>query len=80
MRDYKTHQIGLGSDRYPTATFTSSAPVSFTKSTVAGHVKRTPVTGMLTIHGTTRSEVLPVEFTPVRIDTRGRELDHASVE
>ncbi len=63
MRDEKIHEIGLESNRYPTATFVSSAPVSLAKSAVAGHVTRVPVTGVFTIHGTSKSRTLPVEFT-----------------
>ncbi len=63
MRDEKIHEIGLESSRYPTATFVMSAPVSFTRSAVAGHVTRASVTGVFTIHGTSKSRTLPVEFT-----------------
>jgi polyisoprenoid-binding protein YceI len=63
MRDEKIHEIGLESSRYPTATFVMSAPVSFSKSAVAGHVTRANVTGAFTIHGTSKSRTLPVEFT-----------------
>jgi polyisoprenoid-binding protein YceI len=63
MRDEKIHEIGLESSRYPTATFVMSAPVSFTTSAVAGHVTQASVTGVFTIHGTSRSRTLPVEFT-----------------
>ncbi len=63
MRYEKIHEIGLESDRYPTATFVSSAPVKFRQSAVAGRVTRVPVTGVFTIHGTAKSRTLPVEFT-----------------
>jgi polyisoprenoid-binding protein YceI len=63
MRDEKIHEIGLESSRYPTATFVLSAPVSFTKTAVTGHVTRAPVTGVFTIHGTSKGRTLPVEFT-----------------
>ncbi len=63
MRDEKIHEIGLESSRYPTATFVSTAPVSFTRNAVTGHVTRASVTGVFTIHGTSRSRTLPVEFT-----------------
>jgi polyisoprenoid-binding protein YceI len=63
MRDEKIHEIGLESDRYPTASFVLSAPVSLSESAVAGHVKRSSVTGVFTIHGTSKSRTLPVEFT-----------------
>jgi polyisoprenoid-binding protein YceI len=63
MRDEKIHEIGLESSRYPTATFVMSAPASFTRTAVTGHVTRARVTGVFTIHGTSRSRTLPVEFT-----------------
>jgi polyisoprenoid-binding protein YceI len=63
MRDEKIHEIGLESSRYPTATFVLAAPVRLTSSAVAGHVTRASVTGVFTIHGTSKKETLPVEFT-----------------
>jgi len=63
MRDEKIHEIGLESDRYPTATFVLSSPVVITRSALSGHVARTTVTGVFTIHGVSKSETLPVEFT-----------------
>jgi polyisoprenoid-binding protein YceI len=63
MRDEKIHEIGLESDRYPTASFVLSAPVSLSRSAIAGHVARGSVAGSFTIHGISRTETLPVEFT-----------------
>ena len=63
MRDEKIHEIGLESDRYPTASFVLSGPVRLTRSAVAGHVTRASVTGVFTIHGTSKTRALPVEFT-----------------
>ncbi len=63
MRDEKIHEIGLESDRYPTASFVLSPPVSLSRSAIAGHVARASVTGTFTIHGTSKTETLPVEFT-----------------
>jgi len=65
MRDEKIHEIGLESDRYPTATFVLSTPVTFTKSAVTGRVTRMAVTGVFNIHGTSKRESLPVEFSLV---------------
>jgi polyisoprenoid-binding protein YceI len=62
MRDEKIHEIGLESSRYPTATFVLSSPVTLAESAVKGHVTRTSVTGLFTIHGTSKTETLPVEF------------------
>ena len=63
MRDEKIHEIGLESSRYPTATFVLSSPATLTESAVKGHVTRASVTGVFTIHGTSKTETLPVEFT-----------------
>ncbi len=65
MRDEKIHEIGLESSRYPTATFVLSTPVTLTKNAVSGRVTRVSVTGVFTIHGTSRREILPVEFSLV---------------
>ena len=62
MRDEKIHEIGLESNRYPTATFVLSSPVTLSKSAVTGRVMRVPVTGVFNIHGTSKRETLPVEF------------------
>jgi polyisoprenoid-binding protein YceI len=62
MRDEKIHEIGLESNRFPSATFALSIPVTLTESAVTGHVARASVTGVYTIHGTSRRETVPVEF------------------
>jgi polyisoprenoid-binding protein YceI len=62
MRDEKIHEIGLESNRFPTATFALSVPLTLTKSAVTGSVTRASVTGVFTIHGTSRRETVPVEF------------------
>jgi polyisoprenoid-binding protein YceI len=62
MRDEKIHEIGLESNRYPTATFVLSSPLKLATSAVTGHVTRAPVTGVLTIHGTSKTVTIPVEF------------------
>jgi polyisoprenoid-binding protein YceI len=63
MRDEKIHEIGLESDRYPTATFVLSTPLTLAKSAVTNRVARVSVTGVFTIHGVAKRETLPVEFT-----------------
>jgi len=63
MRDEKIHEIGLESSRYPIATFALASPVTLTESAVKGHVTRASVTGVFTIHGVSKTETLPVEFT-----------------
>ncbi|HXW59722.1 MAG TPA: YceI family protein [Solirubrobacteraceae bacterium] len=63
MRDEKIHTIGLESDTYPTATFVLSTPLTLRASALSGHVARASATGVLTIHGTSRRETVPVEMT-----------------
>jgi polyisoprenoid-binding protein YceI len=63
MRDEKIHEIGLESNRYPSATFMLSTPVTLIKRAVTGRVARVSVTGVFNIHGTSKRETLPVEFT-----------------
>jgi polyisoprenoid-binding protein YceI len=62
MRDEKIHEIGLESDRYPKASFVLSSPVKLATSAVTGHIARARVTGVLTIHGTSKTATIPVEF------------------
>lgn len=62
MRDEKIHQIGLESDRYPTATFKLSTPFSLARSAIAGKVAKVSVTGVFDIHGVAKRETLPLEM------------------
>jgi polyisoprenoid-binding protein YceI len=61
MRDEKIHSIGLESDRYPTATFKLSTPMSLPSSALGGQVAHLSATGILNIHGTSRRETIPLE-------------------
>jgi polyisoprenoid-binding protein YceI len=61
MRDEKIHAIGLESDRYPTATFVLSEPVTASLG-ATGHVVHTSATGIFTIHGTSRRKTVPLEL------------------
>ncbi len=63
MRDEKIHTIGLESDRYPTAAFVLTAPLTIPASVLSGHVAHVSATGALTIHGTQRQETIPLEMT-----------------
>jgi polyisoprenoid-binding protein YceI len=63
MRDEKIREIGLESNRYPTSTFVLSKPVTVAASSIDGKVDRVPVTGVIEIHGTSKTETLPVEMT-----------------
>lgn len=63
MRDEKIHEIGLESSRYPTATFVQSTPVTLSASALQGKVAHVSVTGTFNIHGSSKTETLPVELT-----------------
>jgi polyisoprenoid-binding protein YceI len=62
MRDEKIHEIGLESDRYPTATFALSTPITIPASALKGRVAPVTVTGTFEIHGVSKQETLPVEL------------------
>jgi polyisoprenoid-binding protein YceI len=62
MRDEKIHQIGLESDRYPTATFSLSTPVTVPATALKGKVGHTTVTGVFNIHGVSHAETVPLEL------------------
>ncbi|HXR28928.1 MAG TPA: YceI family protein [Solirubrobacteraceae bacterium] len=62
MRDERIHSIGLESDRYPTATFVLSSPVTVSLSALSGRVAHVSATGTFNIHGTSRQETVPLEM------------------
>jgi polyisoprenoid-binding protein YceI len=62
MRDEKIHEVGLESSRYPRATFSLSAPLTVSASSLSGKVAHASVTGTFNIHGTSKQETLPVEL------------------
>ena len=62
MRDQHIRTIGLQTDRYPTATFKLTKPVALPASALSGSVVRVAVTGVFNIHGTARTETLPVQM------------------
>jgi polyisoprenoid-binding protein YceI len=62
MRDEKIHQIGLESDRFPTATFTLAKPFMVGRGAIAGKVAKISATGVFDIHGVSKSETFPLEI------------------
>jgi hypothetical protein len=62
MRDEKIHAIGLESDRYPTATFVLSTPLTLPVSALDGKVAHASASGIFDIHGTSRRETVPLEI------------------
>jgi polyisoprenoid-binding protein YceI len=63
MRDEKIHQIGLESDRYPTATFALSSPITLPASALKGNVVHVSATGVFNINGVSKRETFPLEMT-----------------
>jgi len=61
MRDNRIRSIGLQSDQFPTATFTLSSAVSMPEGATTGQTVHLSVTGDLTIHGTTKTETIPLD-------------------
>lgn len=61
MRDQRIHQMGLESDRYPSATFTLTSPITLPPAAATGQVVQESATGDLTLHGATRRVTVPVE-------------------
>jgi polyisoprenoid-binding protein YceI len=62
MRDQHIRTIGLQSDTYPTATFKLSKPVALPASALSGKAVDVSVTGVFDIHGTAKTETLPVDM------------------
>jgi YceI-like domain len=62
MRDQRIHSIGLESDRFPTATFKLSQPVSLPASATSGKVADVSATGVFNIHGTSKQETVPLQI------------------
>ena len=61
MRDQRIHSIGLQSDRYPTASFKLTAPISLPATASDGQVVQVSATGDLTIHGSSQSVLIPMQ-------------------
>jgi polyisoprenoid-binding protein YceI len=62
MRDQHIQTIGLQSATYPKATFMLSSPVRLPASALSGDVFHAPVTGVFTIHGTSKRLTVPIEM------------------
>lgn len=63
MRDARIHTIGLESDKYPTATFKLTVPFTVPANASKGEVGKVQATGVLTIHGTSKTVTIPLELT-----------------
>lgn len=62
MRDDRLHTMGLESDTYPTANFKLTAPFTIPSSAANGQVGKVQATGVLTIHGTSKTVAIPLEI------------------
>jgi polyisoprenoid-binding protein YceI len=62
QRDERIHSIGLESDQYPTATFKLSKPITLPAGATTGKVVKVDATGAFTIHGTTKTETVPLQL------------------
>lgn len=60
MRDEHIQTLGLDSAEFPTATFVLSSPVTLPADADSGAEIHISLTGALTIHGTTKTETIPV--------------------
>jgi len=63
MRDQHIHTIGIQSSTYPYATFVLTRTLSLPSGARSGKVVVEPVTGVFDIHGTSRTETLPLQIT-----------------
>jgi len=62
MRDQHIQTIGIQSATYPTATFKLSRPLALPATALSGDVVHTAVTGVFDIHGTSRTETVPLQM------------------
>jgi polyisoprenoid-binding protein YceI len=72
-RDRRIHTIGLESDRFPTARFQLTSPITFESKPAAGETVKSSAAGKLTIHGVTKDITIPLEarWNPEQIDVVG---------
>jgi polyisoprenoid-binding protein YceI len=61
MRDQRLHEMGLESDRYPTATFVLSTPIALPAGATSGQIVNVSAIGQLTIHGVTKTVPIPIQ-------------------
>src|ERR1700680_300844 len=60
-RDQRIHSQGLESDRYPTATFKLTAPITLPAGAARGQTIHVSAIGDLTIHGVTKNGNIPTD-------------------
>jgi hypothetical protein len=62
MRDQHIQTIGIQSATYPKATFVLSSPLTLPAGALSGETVHASVTGVFNIHGTARTETVPLEM------------------
>jgi polyisoprenoid-binding protein YceI len=62
LRDQHIHTIGLQSATYPKAAFVLATPLALPASALSGRVVDVSVTGVLTIHGTSKRVSIPLQI------------------
>jgi polyisoprenoid-binding protein YceI len=60
-RDNRIRTDGLQTDRFPKATFVSTAPITLPPETVTGQLVNATAVGDLTLHGVTKRVTIPLE-------------------
>jgi len=60
-RDNYIHANGIESDRFPTARFTLTRPITLSEPLRKGAIQKATATGSLTLHGVTRTVQVPLE-------------------
>jgi polyisoprenoid-binding protein YceI len=61
-RDNRIRTTGLQTDQFPTATFTSTGPVTLPDALATGQAVTADVAGQLTIHGVAKQVTIPLEI------------------
>ncbi len=61
MRDNRMRTMGLETNRFPTATFVGTAPVSVPATVTQGTAATVDAVGDLTVHGVTRRVTVPLQ-------------------
>jgi polyisoprenoid-binding protein YceI len=62
MRDQRIRSIGLQSDQFPTASFTLARALKLPAGAAAGGIVNVSATGVLVIHGTSKSVTIPLQM------------------
>ena len=60
-RDQRIHSQGLESDRYPTASFKLTSPITLPNDAASGQTIHVSAIGDLTIHGVTKNVTIPID-------------------